>query len=48
MARIVAAAEVPGAKKLLQLTLSLGGEHRRNVFAGIKSTIGRSNWWADW
>ena len=28
--------EVPEAKKLLKLTLSLGGEHRRTVFAGIK------------
>ena len=26
-----------GADKLLQLTLSLGGEATRNVFAGIKS-----------
>jgi methionyl-tRNA synthetase len=37
VARIVAAEHVPEAKKLLKLTLSLGGEHRRNVFAGIKS-----------
>jgi len=36
VARIVAAEDVPEAKKLLKLTLSLGGEHRRNVFAGIK------------
>ncbi len=36
IARIVAAAEVEGADKLLQLTLDLGGE-QRNVFAGIKS-----------
>ena len=28
---------VEGADKLLQLTLSLGGDVRRNVFAGIKS-----------
>jgi methionyl-tRNA synthetase len=27
---------VPGAKKILKLTLSFGGEHRRTVFAGIK------------
>ncbi len=36
VARIVAAEDVPKAKKLLKLTLSLGGEHRRNVFAGVK------------
>ena len=36
VARIVAAEEVPEAKKLLKLTVSLGGEHRRTVFAGIK------------
>ncbi|MBN1395303.1 MAG: methionine--tRNA ligase [Pirellulales bacterium] len=36
VARIVAAEDVPGAKKLLRLTLGLGGENRRNVFAGIK------------
>jgi methionyl-tRNA synthetase len=37
VARIVAAQDVPKAKKLLQITLSLGGDNRRNVFAGIKS-----------
>ena len=37
VARIVAANEVPEARKLVQLTLSLGGEEQRNVFAGIKS-----------
>ncbi len=37
VARVVAAEHVPDAKKLLKLTLSLGGEHRRTVFAGIKS-----------
>jgi len=36
VARVVAAEDVPGAQKLLKLTLSLGGEHRRTVFAGIK------------
>jgi len=35
-ARITEAAHVDGAKKLLRLTLDLGGE-TRNVFAGIKS-----------
>lgn len=37
VARVVAAEEVPKSKKLLRLTLSLGGEERRNVFAGIKT-----------
>ena len=36
VARIVKAAPVEGADKLLQLTLDLGGE-TRNVFSGIKS-----------
>jgi methionyl-tRNA synthetase len=36
IARVVKAAHVEGADKLLQLTLDLGGE-TRNVFAGIKS-----------
>ena len=37
VARVIDAQHVEGADKLLQLTLSLGGEVRRNVFAGIKS-----------
>ena len=36
VARIIEAAEVPDSRKMLQLTLSLGGDERRNVFAGIK------------
>jgi methionyl-tRNA synthetase len=36
VARILAAEEVPEAKKLLKLTVGLGGEERRTVFAGIK------------
>ena len=36
VARVVAAEQVPEARKLLKLTLSLGGEERRQVFAGIK------------
>lgn len=36
VARIIKAAHVEGADKLLQLTLDIGGE-TRNVFAGIKS-----------
>ena len=37
VARVLAAEEIPQAKKLLKLTLSLGGDHRRTVFAGIKA-----------
>lgn len=36
IARVVAAEDVPKAKKLLKLTLSLGGKHTKTVFAGIK------------
>ncbi|QDT52408.1 Methionine--tRNA ligase [Caulifigura coniformis] len=38
VARVIEANHVQGADKLLQLTLSLGGDVRRNVFAGIKSS----------
>ena len=41
VARVMAAEEVPKAKKLLKLTLSLGGAERRTVFAGIKSATSR-------
>ncbi len=37
VARVIAAEDVPEAKKLLKLTLSLGGDVRKTVFAGIKS-----------
>jgi methionyl-tRNA synthetase len=37
VARVVEAEEVKEADKLLRLTLSLGGDVRRNVFAGIKN-----------
>ena len=37
VARILQASHVEGADKLLQLTLGLGGDEQRNVFAGIKS-----------
>ena len=37
VARIVAANHVEEARKLLQITLSFGGDETRNVFAGIKS-----------
>ncbi|MEN6406342.1 MAG: methionine--tRNA ligase [Thermoguttaceae bacterium] len=36
VARVLQAEDVPGAQKLLRLTLSLGGDNHRNVFAGIK------------
>lgn len=36
VARVVAAEDVPGATKLVKLVLSLGGNERRSVFAGIK------------
>jgi methionyl-tRNA synthetase len=36
VARVIAAEDVPEAKKLLKLTLSLGGDTTRQVFAGIK------------
>jgi methionyl-tRNA synthetase len=36
VARVVAAEEVAEAKKLLKLTISLGGDATRTVFAGIK------------
>jgi methionyl-tRNA synthetase len=37
VARVVNAEAVPEAKKLIKLTLSLGGDQVRTVFAGIKS-----------
>ncbi len=37
VARIVTAEEVPDARKLLKLTLNLGGNNNRQVFAGIKA-----------
>jgi len=37
VARVVKAESIPEAKKLIKLTLSLGGDERRTVFAGIKS-----------
>jgi methionyl-tRNA synthetase len=36
VARILEAEDVPGAQKLLKLTLGLGGDNRRTVLAGIK------------
>jgi methionyl-tRNA synthetase len=37
VARVVNAEELPEAKKLLKLTVSLGGGVTRTIFAGIKS-----------
>jgi methionyl-tRNA synthetase len=37
VARIVQAEHVEEARKLLKLTLSLGGDHTKQVFAGIKA-----------
>lgn len=37
VARIIAADEVPEARKLLKLTVSMGGDAVRTVFAGIKA-----------
>lgn len=37
VARVIDAAAVPEAKKLLKLTVSLGGNESRTIFAGIKS-----------
>lgn len=37
VARIVSAEEVPEARKLLKLVVSLGGDQTRQVFAGIKA-----------
>ncbi len=36
VARVISAEDVPDAKKLLKLVLSLGGDVRKQVFAGIK------------
>ena len=37
VARVISAEHVPDANKLLKLTLSLGGNERRQVFAGVKA-----------
>ena len=37
VARVLTAEEVPKAKKILKLTLTLGGDDRRTVYAGIKT-----------
>jgi methionyl-tRNA synthetase len=37
VARILSAEDVPEARKLLKLTVSLGGDVKRTVFAGIKA-----------
>jgi methionyl-tRNA synthetase len=43
VARVVAAEQVPEARKLLKLTLSLGGDNTRTVFAGIKAAYEPEN-----
>jgi methionyl-tRNA synthetase len=37
VAEVLAAEEVPKARKLIKLTLGLGGSEKRTIFAGIKS-----------
>jgi methionyl-tRNA synthetase len=37
VARVIAAESIPEARKLLKLTLSLGGDQTKTVFAGIKA-----------
>jgi len=37
VARVLTAEHVPDAKKLLKLTVSLGGDNQRTIFAGIKA-----------
>ena len=37
VARVLSAEDVPDARKLIKLTLGLGGDERRTVFAGIKA-----------
>ena len=37
VARVLTAEDIPDANKLLKLTLGLGGNEQRTVFAGIKS-----------
>ncbi|HEY4104144.1 MAG TPA: methionine--tRNA ligase [Polyangiaceae bacterium] len=37
VARVLNAEAIPEANKLLKLTVSLGGEHTRTIFAGIKA-----------
>jgi methionyl-tRNA synthetase len=41
--RVVQAEHMPEAKKLLKLTVSLGGTDRRTIFAGIKSAYEPEN-----
>ena len=49
VARVVAAEDVPGAKKLLKLTLSLGGDHSvATSLPASRRSISPSSWWAGW
>lgn len=43
IARIISAEDVPDARKLLKLTVSLGGDTTRTIFAGIKGFHEPSN-----
>jgi methionyl-tRNA synthetase len=43
VARVLSAEDVPEAKKLLKLTLGLGGDARKQVFAGIKGVYKPEN-----
>ena len=43
VARIIAAEQVKEARKLLKLTVSLGGSDRRTIFAGIKAAYEPEN-----
>ena len=40
VARVLTAEEVPKAKKIIKLSVTLGGDDRRTVFAGIKTAYG--------
>ena len=48
IARVISAEHVPEANKLLKLTLSLGGDETRQVFAGIKAAYAPSRWSVAW
>jgi len=43
VARVETAEDVPEANKLLKITVSLGGDERRTVFAGIKQAYQPEN-----
>ena len=47
VARVIVAEEVPKAKKLLKLTLSLGGDQRAPCSPASRARMIRHNWSAD-